>query len=395
MFQKITALMLLVCLCAVLVACGDGGTLNTATTDFNTGSWGSTSDGTSTVSTTDSSADSTTDSVTDESSESKKTSSTGKKPTTSNSGTSNAGSSSEKTSREEQAQAILESGSYLVGLTDQLNKRLVVCDLAEEDWSDDKAVVWEMSTYAGVAGIKFRDNDYWGQKVVIYCSGTKATIASYETKEVLLNITKAPGNSHSVELLPNGVFVVAGSTGSEIRVFGAGKKTVSDTVAFPDAHGVLWDPTYNVLWAVGSNHLQAFRVTGTATAPKLEAVKEMSYYPNQSLHDLSADYGNPDQLLLTGSYGVVLFNKKTGKTSYDYPAGKYLKTQTYVPGVGQFASGVCVFTTVRKDTLTYKEWGTDQVGVFVPLGESSGLVLMRQAKKDAYYKARLFSFDYQ
>ena len=76
-------------------------------------------------------------------------------------------------------------------------------------------------------------------------------------------------------------------------------------------------------------------------------------------------------------------------------AGGFLKTQTYVPGVGNYESGVHVFTTIRKDTLTYKEWGTDQVGIYVPLGGPLGKVIMRQAKSDAYYKARVFSFDYQ
>ncbi|MBQ4322799.1 MAG: hypothetical protein IJC19_02540 [Clostridia bacterium] len=293
------------------------------------------------------------------------------------------------------AQAILEEGQYFVGLTDQKNQRLLVCDLAVEDWSKDKGVVWKMKTYGGVAGIKFRDNEYWGGKVVIYCSGTQATIASYDKKRVLLSVTNAPVNSHSVELLPNGVFVVAGSTGNEVRIYGAGKKNYSDSVAFPSAHGVLWDPKYDVLWIEGSNLLQAYKVTGTVDAPKLTPVEDMRYSPNTNLHDMAPVYGNPDQLLLTGSAGVVLFDKTTGKGSYDYPAGGFLKTQGYVPGVGNYTSGVCVFTTIRSDTLTYKEWGTDKVGIFVPVEGTKGKVIYRQAKSDAYYKARVFSFDYQ
>jgi len=292
---------------------------------------------------------------------------------------------------------VLAKGQYLVGLTDQKNQRILICDLAVKNWANDKAVVWQYKTYGGVAGIKFRDNDFWGEKVVIYCSGTRATILSYATKKVLLDTKNGPQNCHSVELLPNGVFVVAGSTGNEVRIFGAGKTSPSDSVTFRSAHGVLWDPKYNVLWIEGHNQLQAFRVTGTAENPKLEAVADKLYHPNTNIHDMAPVYGDPDLLLLTGGNGVVLFNKKTGEISYDYLAGGYLKGQTYVPGVGNFSEkdGVCVFTTIRSDTLTYKEWGTDQVGILVPVGNGRGKVLYRQAKSDAYYKVRVFNFNYQ
>lgn len=293
-------------------------------------------------------------------------------------------------------QDVLGSSEHLVLLTDQKNQRLLVCDLAVEDWSKDKAVVWQYKTYAGVAGIKVRDNEYYGERVVLFCAGTRASIVSYKTKKVLLDTKKAPGNSHSVELLPNGVFVVAGSTGNEVRIYGAGKTTHSDSIAFPSAHGVLWDPKYNVLWISGANQLDAYRVTGTATSPKLELVKDMQYRPNTSLHDLAPVYGNPDALLLTGANGVVLFDKTTGKVSYDYSAGGYLKAQTYVPGVGNYgATDVFVFTNIRKDTLTYKEWGTDRVGVYVPGVGPMGKVIYRQATSDAYYKARVWDPAYQ
>jgi len=293
-------------------------------------------------------------------------------------------------------QAVLESSEHLVLLTDQKNKRILLCDLAVEDWSKDKAVVWKYSTYGGVAGIKVRDSEYWGERVILICSGTRASIVSYKNKKMLLDLKNGPGNSHSVELLPNGVFVVAGSTGNEVRIYGAGKTTVSDKITFPSAHGVLWDPKYNVLWIAGSNQLEAFRVTGTAQAPKLEPVENMKYRPNTSLHDLAPVYGNPDALLLTGASGVTMFDKTTGKVSFDYTAGGYLKTQSYVPGVGNYGdTNVYVFTTIREDTLTYKEWGTDRVAIFVPTTGAMGRVLYRQAKTDAYYKVRVWNPAYQ
>ncbi len=292
-------------------------------------------------------------------------------------------------------QEILEEGTYLVGLTDQQNERLIVCDLAEEDWANDNAVVWE---YRGVsaAGIKFRDCDYWDGEVVLYCGGTKAGIVSYSTGELLLETRSAPGNSHSVEILPNGVFIVVGSTSNTVRVFGAGKTEPSFSLEFTSGHGALWDPKYQVLWLEGGNLLQAYKVVGTAEDPALQAVDGMSYHPNTALHDLAPVYGNPDALFLTGASGVVIFDKITGKKSYDYPAGGYLKGQSYVPGVGNFPGDqVYVFTTIRSDTLTYMDWGSDRVEIYVSAGGIRGKVLSRQAESDAYYKARAWCPDYQ
>ena len=304
-------------------------------------------------------------------------------------GTKNSASATDSTSTK------LEKGKYLVGLTDQTHRRLIVCDLAVENWANDRAVVWQ---YKGVSagGIKFRDNDYWGGKVVLWSGEERAGIVSYATKKLLFSTKTVPANPHSVELLPNGVFVVVGSTGGAAYVYGAGKTEPSFTVSLPDGHGALWDPKYDVLWLEGGNLLQAYKVTGTAENPALEAVKGMTYHPNTSLHDMAPVYGNPDALLLTGANGVVIFDKTTGRASHNYPAGGYLKTQTYVPGVGNYPDDkVYVFTTIRADNLTYKEWGTDRVEVFISFGNGRGKVVTRQAKGDAYYKARVWNPDYQ
>ena len=289
---------------------------------------------------------------------------------------------------------VLGNSKHLVGLCDQLNRRLIVRDMSTGTWTKSN-VVWE---YVGIsaAGIKFRDCDYYGGEVVIACGDASAVIVDYKTKKQILKTKDVAHNPHSVEILPNGVYAVASSTGNEVRIFGAGKTVHSDKATLEQAHGVLWDPQNNCLWMAGGNTLVAYRVTGTAANPKLEAIEGKTYYPNGAIHDLSPLYGNPDCLLITGSKGVVLFNKKTGKVSYDYQGGAFAKGESYVPGVGNFLQdNVLVFTTIRKDTLTYKEWGTDQVGMFIPLGGNRGKVLYRQCKSDAYYKVRVWSTDYQ
>ena len=291
-------------------------------------------------------------------------------------------------------QEVLDKGPHLVGLCDQLNRRLIVRDLSTETWTKSN-VVWEYNGYSA-AGIKFRKCAYYGGDVVIACGEASAIIVDYKTKKQILKTKDVAHNPHSVEILPNGVYAVASSTGNEVRIFGAGKTTHSDKVTLEQAHGVLWDPQNNYLWMAGGNILAAYRVEGTAANPKLVAVEGKVYSPNQAIHDLSPVYGDPNLLLITGSKGVCAFNKTTGRSNYDYVGGAFAKTQSYVPGVGNFESDdVLVFTTIRSDTLTYKEWGTDQVGIFVPTSSKTAKVIYRQCKSDAYYKVRVWSTDYQ
>ena len=101
-------------------------------------------------------------------------------------------------------QAALEASPHLVGLTDQKNSRIIVCDLAVEDWSNDAAVVWEFKDdrARGGAGIKLRDSELFGGKVVLFCGPAGAGIISYETKEVLYFTPNAGINPTRWSCLP-------------------------------------------------------------------------------------------------------------------------------------------------------------------------------------------------
>lgn len=350
---------LLAALCLFsLVCCTDGGTENGV--DGSTAS--SSVDG-STVSDTDSAADTNSSTV----------SKPIKKPTA--------------------AELIAKPERY-VAMCDQKNDRIIISDLAVEDWSNDNAVVWEYpSGYA--AGLKFRDCDYYGGEILVYC-GKQAVIVSMNTKKILLKTNDCGTNPHSVEVLPDGTLVVASSTDNWVGIYPPGETIPSQTIQYPNAHGVLWDPTEEVVWITGANGLGAYRVLGTGKTRKLSAVSSMQYtLPNSSAHDLAPVYGDTNKLLITCASGIVCFNKEKETFSYSYSGGDEGKKHGYVSGCGLFDDGVLVFSPINKETLVYKEWGTNIIFIAVPMPSGLTKLYKRTAPNDGYYKVRIFNTAYQ
>lgn len=275
-----------------------------------------------------------------------------------------------------------------------------MCDLAEEDWSNDNAVVWEYvhnSKGNNIAGVKFRDSEYYGGKVMIYCYSKGCRIVDYETKKTVWDAvgeSRVGVNIHSAEILPDGTVITASSNDSLISVFAPGSTTPCQTLYFYSAHGVMWDPKYECVWIEGGNELSSFKVSYSGSNPVL--TKEKTYNtPSSGLHDLAAEYGNPDRLLVTCSAGVMVFDKRTGKFDYSYSGGVIGKSKTYSPGCGVYASGVFVFTAVESDNKLAKDWWTNRVKFFVPIAEKKGVLIVREQPNDAYYKARIMDFNYQ
>ena len=294
---------------------------------------------------------------------------------------------------------VLFEFDHLVGLCDQGNSRVIIRDLAYDDWENDRGIVWEFKhkTCSSVAGIKFRDSEYWGGKVVLLCYHGGAMIVSYETKEILLHTEWTGSNPHSVELLPNGCFIVASSTDNDIRIYAPGEERPAASMEYPNAHGVLWDPENEVLWAVGMNQLGAIAVLGTVEDPSLSLIQDMVYKtPKAGMHDLAPVYSDSNKLFVTCSAGIMVFDKTAESFSYSYPGGTVGRLHDYAPGCGSFREDdVFVFTTIRENTMVLNDWCTNQVFVYVPFTNGSGKLVQRKDSDDAYYKIRVVNFDYQ
>ncbi len=314
------------------------------------------------------------------------------------------GVSSEKPEKKSAQEILEEQQSHLVGLCDQKKSRIIVCDLNEEDWTYGDPIVWEYKhwTCGSVAGLKLRHSEVWDKDVVLYCYNGGAAIVDYATKEVLFSTVRVGENPHSVELLPDNTFIVASSTDNNVCVFSpetvaAGDGEPCQELEYPNAHGVLWDPKYEVVWMVGMNQLGGYVVRSSQTAPKLVANPEMVYNtPDFGLHDLAPVYGDKDGLFVTCSAGILKFDKVKGTFSTGYPGGNVGKTATYAPGAGNFGEdNVLAFTSITKNTMVYNDWCTDIVFIYVPNADNIGKSVRRQMEDSAFYKLRVWNPDYQ
>ncbi len=314
------------------------------------------------------------------------------------------GETSQKPEKKSAQEIMEEQESHLVGLCDQKNGRIIVCDLNEEDWSGRKPIVWEYKhwTCGSVAGLKLRYSKVWDKEVVIYCHNGGAAIIDYDTKEQLFYTREVGCNPHSVELLPDNTFIVASSTDNKVSVFSAetvasGAGNPSQELEHPNAHGVLWDPKYEVVWMEGMNQLSAYVVKQSQTAPQLIADPDMVYNtPTFGLHDLAPCYGDPDALFVTCEAGILKFDKVKETFTTGYPGGNVGKSIDYAPGAGNFGEdNVLVYTSIVEGQTVHFDWCTDTVCFYVPNADNVGKTVRRTMEGSAFYKVRVWSPDYQ
>ncbi len=310
-------------------------------------------------------------------------------------------------------------GQHYIAVTDQKNNRIVVYDVFR-DWNDSAAVLWSWSpttankyTSAQVKGFSNCTDAKLrvlpdGREVVLMCaSGTLLTMVEYPSgKNLWATLAPSGSNPHSIELLPDGNIVAAESTGAKLQLFAASQgKTTAKDYAFPGAHGVLWDPEYNLLWAVGDYQLRAYAYTGTTADPALELQYSVNLSSNWG-HDLSAYYGHKELLLISNGAQSVVYNKETRTFSTLYAGSEFLNYSA-VKGFSMlpFGNGGELFAVVCADGKAAMEvgeidrdWRTRTVYFVLKKQENGTTVyegLHRGGSADQYYKARLWNKDYQ
>lgn len=290
--------------------------------------------------------------------------------------------------------AVPADGKHLVGVTDQSNRRVAVYDLAVPDWTNDpSALVWEFchGEYCrAVAGLKFRHNEKLGGDVVLFCGPAGGTIVSYDTKEVLYHTDDTPVNPHSVELLPDGTFLVSGTQGKAVHAFDPvdGKAARTARLEIHDGHGLLWDPRYALLWVSGGYEIRAYAVSGDRTHPVFRKARSYGNLPGW-IHDLAPVYGDVSRLWFTcDCEGVLQLEKETGRLIRDVPDAVSAKS-IGSSGVGSFPDGVVIWTCGTGKT---DSWTTDEVQALFP---SNGTCTVYKANVGAWYKCRVWIKDYQ
>lgn len=295
--------------------------------------------------------------------------------------------------------------SNLVMACDQLNDRIVVYDMDLLEPGDDLelAKVWEVP--AGYcADMKFREDTVFGD-VVITAGGT-STIFNYETKEVIWATDNPGNNPHAVEILPDGDIVIANSTGGTVRHFNT-SALVNDKNAKVDytdhelvgAHGLVYDPEYECLWALGNSELFAYTIMGDFNLMKIAG--HTLPEKNQSGHDLSADLTNTRYLYLT-SVTVLRFDKEEEEFQESFPQHEKL-THDYTTGFGNnpgnnffFIWGTYSREGEKWEKQNIGEWCSDVIH-FGTWKNNGRLLSVKEYEThtSAFYKTRPFYGKYQ
>ncbi|MEV6416964.1 DUF6528 family protein [Kribbella sp. NPDC051718] len=253
----------------------------------------------------------------------------------------------------------------LVAVTDQQSEngpdaRIRLLDPAVYNWNTAAALKWSWSptTSNGFSGlttawglpsdVKLRMDRAGAYVAVVSDSRGLAGLITYPGGQRIwaLNVGSA-NNPHSVELLP-------------------------------DAHGVTWDPTQQVLWVLGGNRLAALKIKGTAAAPVLEESKVVTL-PTGGGHDLTPVLENHDLLWVSTGSKVYQVSKSAGAIVSTENVGG-IKSANSMPNAQQ------VRTTPKAGC--YTSWCTDTVQFAVPAAT-------RTLTGAQIYKARVWSSRYE
>ena len=293
---------------------------------------------------------------------------------------------------------------------DQQTGRIIVydIDLIEPGDDLDDAIIWTYNSgYA--AGLKFREDTVFGDVILI--AGHDSRIVSYPEGEVIWSTTNPGNNPHSIEILPSCNIVIANSTGGTLRFFYAsalleGQKQGAQRFFEKElygAHGVLWDPEYDVLWALGNDELVAYTVKGEGTEQTMNIINGMgARLPSGKTggHDLAADLTDTGYLYLSGGKNVFRFDKEENRLIEKFP--QYAKlTHENVKGYGNNLNGNFFFcypnygpgTDWEKDSKA--EWCTDEI-YFVYWKTENMMYIQRYVSSTAaFYKCRVFYGQYQ
>ncbi|SCL72103.1 hypothetical protein GA0070606_5956 [Micromonospora citrea] len=258
--------------------------------------------------------------------------------------------------------------SYYVATTEQVKNKILVFH-KNKSWTDAN-VHWSFSpgggAWANLSDVKIRSTQKQGWIALMVSSGGRAGIVDIDSeKHTELNdlawSATPGGNPHAIERIPEkGAVVVASSHGyltlyAPKSVGDLGSLAKVQTVSLPGAHGVLWDPTYKILWAIGKGKLVHYAVEGSRRNTRLKYYGgSVSLGSNNLGHDLQPDYGNKYKLLCTATDGVYEINTSGGSFTK-----RKISSETRVKSYVRHSSGEVV--SVRADNTGSRTWGSPTV----------------------------------
>ncbi len=307
----------------------------------------------------------------------------------------------------------------IAGVDQYSGNRIVVYKQESLNWNDESAVVWEWTPTKslgyvgfdrkgnlneqrrkidGIADAKLRYNDFYGGYVVAtVCGQGYLCLIDYETKECLYSYKNSTEkNPHAVELLPDGNMVVASSNGNSVTIYASTQGNTDGYFArytLTKAHGLLWDPRLELLWALGGEELVAYNVGGTLEKPEL-IIKKVYRLPSEvgdQGHDLYPVYGDTDKLWITADTEVYQFDITTGIFCTDFTLYHNLRgNHNKSIGNQPFSNTVVTAYPMQKGS-----WRTDTIHMFRPDEKGEYTLELHTQIGTGYYKARVWYHEYR
>ncbi len=304
---------------------------------------------------------------------------------------------------------MISDSEDMVIACDQSKGRVVVYDLKNYKDGDiiDDYEVWSYRPYADpmtVSGVKYRENTVLGNIVMMVGSGGDAVVVSYPDKKMIWSNSDVGNNPHSIEILPDGNIACAASNGSTVRLYHTSDiqygayVSPNDYVEYSlsDAHGALWDPKNNILWALGAYELVTYKVEGENMSATL--VQTGSYpLPTYWGHDLVADLNDNDYLWVTTGEAMYRFNKQTGEFDSAFDKSDVLNHND-IKGFGNNKNGNYFYvypnSGTPEATKEMDSWCSDRF--YFVRNENEDIVLHSLLSETCeYYKVRTFYGMYQ
>ncbi|UYQ92702.1 DUF6528 family protein [Chitinophaga horti] len=217
---------------------------------------------------------------------------------------------------------------------------------------------------------------YNGKYVITCASGGGVAMIRIRDKRTMF-YAYAGGNTHSVEILPDGNLVSASSTGNFMTVFKVdttSKSTYQKQIPLPFGHNVVWDKQRKLLWSAGAHYLYRYKYNFDCERPDFQLIDSVSI-PGKEGHDLFPVFDR-DSLWLTSVTHFARVDAATRKMDT-----MHVKTVSNIKSVSSGPPGYPTIVIVPKES-----WWTDEVL------DIQGKSVFRQAGL-RIYKARWALFN--
>lgn len=262
------------------------------------------------------------------------------------------------------AEGKLPKGERFVMATEQAEGRIVVVDKVGIIWewnptNDVGIATNHYSSFTNPDECKGRDD---GRTILMTASGGAFAAIDVDTKRAKC-YGDVGGNPHSVELLPDGRYVVASSNGNRLTLVDVSEhplepaKQSKKEFVFEDAHGVHWDADRKVLWAIGAKEIAKFEYDG----PAME-LRRLKGFP---LSDVGLEWGHDliedtrcRKCGIVGA-GLLAFTAHGGCGWFDPEKETYVNCSTNGPGIKSLSFD----DHDRMKTVPKERWWTDEITV--------------------------------